>query len=378
MPGITTIIPCYQAEKTIRETLESLRAQSFQDWECIVIDDGSTDSSSAIVESLAKKDSRIKFLQQENAGPSKARNAGLKQAGGKYIHFLDSDDVIQASAYQQFLSAFENHPEADVIYCGWKNTSEPGEIYSQVDPLNQLTFEILARKNQFAIHSIMTKKEALDEVGYFDEKLRAVEDWDLWLRLSRIGKKFYPIQSSLASYRRMPGTLSKDSMQMIGDTMLVLDRLRKPDPRLSSSNQLSINDSQWKETVASELSYYLGRAFRQEKQDVYDECLKYGKEAWNNNESNPQWSIDSMLLGMNESESVESANKQLADHNETLLNSWSKIQRVDAEIKNSELSKILAARLFQEIDILTKQNQILNQTLWNRSVHIIKKMLGYS
>lgn len=377
MPRITTIVPCYQAEKTIRETLSALQAQTFKDWEAIVIDDGSTDSSPAIIQSAAESDPRIKLLTQENAGPSVARNYGLKQAAGEFIHFLDADDLIVAQTYEKLLNGFKENISADLIYCNWRVVSESGQIFARVQPPQEMTFDKLSSDNPLPLHALLSRKSALDEVSGFDENLLTVEDWDLWVRLIRIGKQFHSIPDELVSYRKIPGSLSRKSMFMLRDTMTLLNRLRTDDPNLDFERQLKISETHWRETSGSKISYYLGRAFQQGHSELFEECLKYIREIWTDGKSEPQWNIESMILGMNESELADASTKQLVDHKDSFLLSWEKIQRIDREIKNSQLAKAIASKLFENLEAMNKQNEILNQTLWNRSLHIVKKALGY-
>ena len=116
-PIISIIIPVYRAEKYLRECLNSIVEQTFIDWECILIDDGSTDNSGAICDEYASKDKRFKVIHKQNEGVSKARNEGLKVAQGKWISFVDSDDWIDDLTYQSVLKAAEEN-NADLVQWG--------------------------------------------------------------------------------------------------------------------------------------------------------------------------------------------------------------------------------------------------------------------
>ena len=377
MPRITTITPCYQAEKTIRATLESLQKQTFKDWECIVIDDGSTDSSAEIVEAFAKQDSRIRLLRQENAGPSVARNTGLKEAVGTYIHFLDADDLIVPEAYQKFLAGFQQNRHADIVYCNWNLISESDVIGGHVQSPEQYLFQDVASKNYFPPQVACLKKELLNEIGFFDEDLMTVEDWDLWLRASRLGKIFHHISDSLVSYRRMQGTLSRNSRQMLEDTRTVLQRLRTLDPRLNSEKQQTITDEEWRQNACRQISYYLGRAIRQQDEALFKQCKQYLIEVWSTKKEEPSWNVASLVLGMNESELADSALKQLADYREFILRKWNWILEVDNDTSCDALSKSILENLFQQAEALTEENRVLNLTLWNRCMHAMKRLFGY-
>src|SRR5215217_3780270 len=113
-PKVTVITPVYNGERYIEGAIASLLAQSFQDWELVIIDDGSSDSTPQILEKLA--DPRIRVFRQENAGEANARNVGLDQATGEYISFLDADDLYLPTALEDLSSFLDSHPEFDVIY----------------------------------------------------------------------------------------------------------------------------------------------------------------------------------------------------------------------------------------------------------------------
>lgn len=114
MPQITVIIPVYNAEQYLEECLDSIVSQSFSDWECICVNDGSSDSSAEILEAYASKDKRIKVLPQNNAGPSIARSKGLECATGKYLLFQDADDFIEEHAYGRLVELMEK-TQVDVL-----------------------------------------------------------------------------------------------------------------------------------------------------------------------------------------------------------------------------------------------------------------------
>ena len=115
---ITVIIPLYNAARFIEETLQSVQAQTYTDWECIVVDDGSTDNGAEIVQRMAQADTRIHYVYQSNAGPSAARNHGLRLAKGDYIQFLDADDWFPPQRFERMLSAYMQTSEKVILYSG--------------------------------------------------------------------------------------------------------------------------------------------------------------------------------------------------------------------------------------------------------------------
>lgn len=117
---ISVVIPLYNKEKTIKKTLNSILSQSYSNYEIVIVDDGSTDDSYSIVSNYIKSDIeklRIRLLQQENGGPSKARNTGAKHAQGEWIVFLDADDELLPDALNTFVSIIRKHPDYDIIDC---------------------------------------------------------------------------------------------------------------------------------------------------------------------------------------------------------------------------------------------------------------------
>lgn len=124
---VSVIIPVYQAEQYLAETLESILGQSYEDFEVIIMDDGSRDRSCEIYGAYAQKDARVRIVKQENAGPSAARNNGIANACGEYIVFLDSDDVMNPDALQAMVCAMEEEQTELVIgmYALWCNGSDP-------------------------------------------------------------------------------------------------------------------------------------------------------------------------------------------------------------------------------------------------------------
>jgi glycosyltransferase involved in cell wall biosynthesis len=185
MPRISAIIPVYNGEKTIRETIESVLNQTFSDFEVIVIDDGSTDSTLEIISSL--KDSRIKVFTYPNSGQPESRNRGLSHASGEYISFLDADDLWTPDKLEAQYKALQDNPKAAVAY-SWTDSidasgkffrrggyrTENGDVYTKL-LLNDF---IESGSNPLIL------KQALIEVGGCDKSLTNAHDWDMWLRLA--------------------------------------------------------------------------------------------------------------------------------------------------------------------------------------------------
>lgn len=183
-PTISVIMSVYNAEKYLRESIESILNQTFKDFEFIIIDDGSTDRSKEII--LSFKDPRIKLVSRENRGLTKSLNEAIKQSVGKYIARMDADDISEKDRFEKQINFLETNP--DIYLCGtWaRSIDESGAILGELKYPPQTSDEIkkyLIRHNPFIHSTVMFKKGLVDKVGFYDEKFLHVEDYELWTRV---------------------------------------------------------------------------------------------------------------------------------------------------------------------------------------------------
>ena len=186
MPLISVVIPAYNAEKTIKNTVDSVLHQTFSDFELIVINDGSQDSTLAIVSSIP--DPRIRVFSYSNSGPQKSRNRGISQSTGEYVSFIDADDLWTPDKLEAQLKALQENSKAGVAY-SWTDyiDAESGQVLPQGPHANFAgnVFATLLLADFIGSGSNpLILKQALVEVGGFDESLVAGQDWDMWLRLA--------------------------------------------------------------------------------------------------------------------------------------------------------------------------------------------------
>ena len=182
---ISVIIPVYNGEKTIRETIESVLNQTLSKFELIVINDGSQDSTLDIVTSI--QDPRLKVFSYSNAGVSASRNNGLSHARSEFISFLDADDLWTPDKLEAQLKALSENPQAAVAYSWTDHIDEFGQVLSPAShvTLNGDIYANLLTGNFLANGSnVLIRRQALIEVGGFDQSLAFGEDWDMWLRLA--------------------------------------------------------------------------------------------------------------------------------------------------------------------------------------------------
>ena len=184
MPIVSIIIPTYNRAGLITETLKSVFAQTYKDYEVIVIDDGSTDNTEEV---LAPYMDRIRYIRQENAGVSVARNRGMLAATGEFIAFLDSDDLWYPEKLEKQVACMKEHPEIGMTYTDYFLSADPGlpkESRMATFQAGKLTLpQILAKKSINLTPAVMFRRDLLPKIGLMDSVLYAAEDYDFWWRI---------------------------------------------------------------------------------------------------------------------------------------------------------------------------------------------------
>ncbi|MDQ1271607.1 MAG: hypothetical protein QG591_237 [Planctomycetota bacterium] len=233
--NVSVIIPAHNAASTLAEALESLRAQTFADWEAIVVNDGSGDETVAIAASFAQKDHRIRVVSQSKAGVSAARNTGIGLARYEWLLFLDGDDWLVPQYFERMTHVLVSDPGLDAVYCRWARVAHDGTCVKEDFCLQRGDmFSTFAHRAVFPIHACIVRRTLVAAVEGFDTSFRTCEDWDLWQRIARIGAKFGAIDEILALYRMQPASASKDGFQMFADGFRVLKQGHAPDIRVKN------------------------------------------------------------------------------------------------------------------------------------------------
>jgi glycosyltransferase involved in cell wall biosynthesis len=212
-PLVSVVVPTYNYAHFIGQMFESLLAQTYNNWECIIVDDGSTDDTEQTVARLAERDPRIRYMRQRNQRQAVAKNTALDAARGRYVQFLDADDLIEPLKFERQVEFLESHPEVDIVYGGARffHTEHPEErlhaMFGEDEPWmpevsgsGKTLLLSLIRINILVINAALVRREAIDDVGPFDAVLPPVEDWDYWIRCALAGKRF--------EFRDFDGTLS--------------------------------------------------------------------------------------------------------------------------------------------------------------------------
>lgn len=197
MPKISVIIPCFNSEKYIAETLDSVLAQTFSDWQAICVNDGSTDKTREILEKYVKKDGRIKVFTQKNQGVVVARNNAAEKAQGDYLFFLDSDDLIEKTMLEKTYNAIIKS-KSDII----TTRAKMFDVKNDELKLFRPTKRNMAFCNCLT-NSALLKKSLFEKSGGYDENFdKGLEDYDFWLNLIyKQNAKIYRVPEILFYYR---------------------------------------------------------------------------------------------------------------------------------------------------------------------------------
>lgn len=195
---VSVITPCYNQAAYLTETLDCLIAQTYSQWECLVMDDGSTDGSLAIAQAFSQEDRRIHWAVQPNQGPSAARNHAIALTKGKYILPLDADDKIDPTYIEKAIKALIENPKVKIVYT---NAQFFGRLNQPMD-LKPYSYEELLRGNIIPITALYRREDYIKSGGYDENMKSGWEDWDFWLSMLGPEDKVLKIEEPLFNYRR--------------------------------------------------------------------------------------------------------------------------------------------------------------------------------
>ncbi len=254
--SLSVIIPCYNQAHFLEDAVKSVLVQEFTDWEIIIVNDGSTDSTKEVSEQFALKDNRIRVHLQTNQGLSSARNIGLSLAKGEVIHFMDADDKVLESGYKTIFNFFTNFSEIDIVVGGYSYFRNNQFLHTHGFSDQIINIEDLVRANLAPPVSYFCRKVILDKIGGFDESLKSCEDWDYWIRAGKAGARIRTVADVLVGYRYVPNSMSRNAVQMYLALKEVSFRAGIKDPRLAS--ELPFNKD-YPIDVEGNLKYHLLR-----------------------------------------------------------------------------------------------------------------------
>ncbi len=231
-PEVSIIMPAYNGEQYIAESIISVINQTYQDWELIVVDDGSADRTREVAFDLKKRESRIKYLYQKNGGQGKARNRGMRQSQGDFIAFLDQDDLWLPDKLELQIKV-ANDTDADVIFSN-SYIFHDGSAFDEMMAFPTVSgrfcgkemLDLLFIQNRIPILTALVKKTSVEQVGFIndDEIIKNCDDYDLWLRLAERGATFFGMPDKLARYRVHPNQASKNEIKSLKSEAAVLER----------------------------------------------------------------------------------------------------------------------------------------------------------
>ena len=232
-PSLSLVIATYNHARYLGAALDSVVAQT-RPTEVIVVDDGSTDDTPAVLAGFA---SRVRVHRQDHRGLSAARNAGLALATGRYLAFLDADDVLAPAKLDRQAAVLDAEPDVGWTYCDVRIEDEvtgehrlASERFRYADRrLDGWLFPELVRGNFIPVMAPLVRREALAAAGPFDPSLSPMEDWDLWLRLSLVARARY-LAEPLATYLVRPAGMSRDRARMERCRFLVIEKLARTHP----------------------------------------------------------------------------------------------------------------------------------------------------
>ena len=253
-PEISVIVPCYNLADYLPEALDSIATQTFQDWECIIVNDGSTDSTGEVAARYAASDPRFKFVETPNGGVIKARNLGVKSSTGKYLLFLDADDILMPEYMEKAMALFRARPELKVV--GGQAEVFGKGIPKSVRKTPPFSMERLIANNCIYVTSFVPREE-FERVGGFAEGLAAGwEDWDFWMSV-----------------------LDDDSDAVILDEAVFRYRLRKGsrNSRLSQEDKSALRRVLWERHKDLYGKYFFDPTLSGEYEKAQYYAQKYGR-----------------------------------------------------------------------------------------------------
>ncbi|OIJ11705.1 glycosyl transferase [Anaerobacillus alkalilacustris] len=212
-PIISVITPAYNTAKFIRETMDSVIAQTYSSWEMIIVDDCSSDDTVNIVQQYEQKDTRIQLITlQENSGPAVARNTAIRHAKGRYLAFIDSDDQWMPDKLEKQLRFMEDRQIA-FSFTEYMNINEDGSETNIINHAPEsVTYESLLKNNVIGCLTVMLDTKMVGHVEMVN--IRTRQDYVLWLNLSKRGFTPYGLQEVLAKYRIVGNSVSSNKLKV--------------------------------------------------------------------------------------------------------------------------------------------------------------------
>ena len=230
MPKVTILTPAFNSAKYIGETIESAMRQTYQDFEMVIVDDGSMDDTKKIIESYAQKyPGKIRYIFQKNAGPSAARNTAIKNSSGEYLATLDADDLWLPNRLEEGVKVLESQPDVGLVHSRTQrliNGKLTKGAKREPEFLSGMIFKnLILRRAHISCLSVLVRRKCVEEAGMFDESRECSvgEDRDLWIRISKKNLVQY-IDQELGIYRMLSTGISRNAPRMLESGKYVINK----------------------------------------------------------------------------------------------------------------------------------------------------------
>lgn len=235
-PKVSVVMSVYNGEAYLREAVKSILNQTFSDFEFIIINDGSTDRTPEILETI--KDPRVRVINQPNRGLTVSLNRGIRLAQGEYIARMDADDISEPERLERQVEIIDRNPNIALVGCWYKVVDEQGKVLAHrklpIDS-DKLAKELVHR-NILCHGSVLIRKDAVEAVGLYNESLRYAQDYELWLRMLREGFKASVVPDFLYSYRISPESVAKVYAQQ--EYVALIKRMREGKTKAAGSRTM--------------------------------------------------------------------------------------------------------------------------------------------
>jgi len=286
MPKVSVVIPTFNYAQYVAHAVQSVLNQSFSDFEIILVDDGSTDKTQAV---LAPFQPHIRYIYQDNKGLPAARNTGIRAANGEYIAFLDSDDLWLPTKLEKQVALLDRREELGLVYCDfcWQYDEAGIVVRSPQRDLfrSGFVFADLLMRNFIHTPTPIVRSQVFDAVGLFDESLPASEDWDMWLRIVACFKIDF-VDEVLAIYRFHSSSMSRNYLLRYQYELEVFNKA------VTSFPEMAEQAGRHKDCRLAELELGLGKELWLAGE--YAEARRRFRRAAR---ANP-WQIQSSILGL--------------------------------------------------------------------------------
>lgn len=231
MPIVDVIIPAYNAARYLPAAIESVMAQSFDDWQIVLVDDGSTDDTVSVIAAYRERlGTKLRYIYQPNAGLPAARNTAIRNSSSEFLALLDADDIWLLDRLKESLAGFADRPEVGLNYASIVRIDPEGKVldaYDAVQPNGEgrIAPHIYTRSVQLPCPTITFRRACVEDVGYFDETMRASEDRDMWFRIA-LKWEVAVVPKVLAQYRTSPTSMTTDPDRMLKAQLQFIEKHR--------------------------------------------------------------------------------------------------------------------------------------------------------